>query len=47
LRVALTGAAVSPGIFEVASLMGKDLVLARIDAAIHRLAMRGDIEPAL
>ncbi len=37
LRVALTGSAVSPGIFEVMNLMGRELVLARIDAAISHL----------
>ena len=34
LRVALTGGSVSPGIFEVLMAMGRDLALARIDAAI-------------
>ena len=37
LRVALTGAGVSPGIFEVMHLMGKELVLARIDDALANL----------
>ncbi|MGH7556024.1 MAG: glutamate--tRNA ligase, partial [Longimicrobiales bacterium] len=37
LRVALTGSAVGPGIFEVAALMGRDLVLSRTDAAVDRL----------
>jgi len=37
LRLALTGAAVSPGIFEVMRLMGRELVLMRIDAAVDRL----------
>ena len=36
LRVALTGMAVSPGIFEVMALMGQKLVLARLDAALVR-----------
>ncbi len=36
-RVALTGRAVSPGIFEVMRLMGRDLVLARIAAAVSVL----------
>ncbi len=36
-RLALTGLAVSPGIFEVMSLMGRDLVVARIDAAVSFL----------
>ena len=34
LRVAITGGSVSPGIFEVLMAMGRDLALARIDAAI-------------
>jgi len=34
VRVALTGGTVSPGIFEVAELLGKDKVLARLDAAL-------------
>lgn len=38
LRVALTGRAVSPGIFEVMCLMGRELVLSRIDEAIGALA---------
>lgn len=37
LRVALTGAAVSPGIFEVAALMGRERVLERIDEALLEL----------
>jgi len=37
LRVALSGEAVSPGIFEVMALMGSDLVLARLDRALKRL----------
>ena len=37
LRVALTGFAVSPGIFEVMNVMGRELVLTRIDSAIHHL----------
>jgi glutamyl-tRNA synthetase len=40
LRVALTGTAASPGIFDVAMLLGRERVLARIDAAIDRLAAR-------
>jgi glutamyl-tRNA synthetase len=40
LRVALTGMAVSPGIFEVAALMGRDRVLERLDAAVSMLAAR-------
>jgi len=34
LRVALTGTAVSPGIFDVLVVLGRDLSLTRIDAAI-------------
>jgi glutamyl-tRNA synthetase len=37
LRVALTGAAVSPGIFEVAVVMGRERVLERMRSAIERL----------
>jgi glutamyl-tRNA synthetase len=37
LRVALTGLAVSPGIFDVLLLLGRDRSLARIDAAVARL----------
>ena len=37
LRVALTGQAVSPGIFEVTSILGRETVLARIDALSARL----------
>jgi len=37
LRVALTGQAVSPGIFEVTSILGRDVSLARIDALLDRL----------
>jgi glutamyl-tRNA synthetase len=37
LRVALTGQAVSPGIFEVMHLMGRERVLARIDHALRIL----------
>lgn len=39
LRVALTGGTVSPGIFVVIQLVGKERVLKRLDAAIER-AMR-------
>ena len=37
LRVALLGAAVSPGIFEVATLLGRTRVLQRIDRAVRYL----------
>ena len=37
LRVALTGSAVSPGIFDVLILLGRDRSLARIDAALTHL----------
>jgi glutamyl-tRNA synthetase len=37
LRVALTGSAVSPGIFEVLTVMGRDLTLRRLDQALERL----------
>ena len=38
LRVALTGQSVSPGIFEVTSILGRETALARIDALSVRLA---------
>jgi glutamyl-tRNA synthetase len=40
LRVALLGTAVSPGIFDVAVVLGKDAVLARIDRALTELRGR-------
>lgn len=41
LRVALLGQAVSPGIFEVAVVLGRERVLARIDRALGELAAHG------
>lgn len=38
LRVALTGQAVSPGIFEVCAILGREQVLERIDALIGALS---------
>jgi glutamyl-tRNA synthetase len=40
LRVALTGAAVSPGIFEVMTVMRRERVLQRLDEAVARLSSR-------
>ncbi|MEX0907031.1 MAG: glutamate--tRNA ligase [Gemmatimonadota bacterium] len=40
LRVALTGAAASPGIFDIAVLLGRDVVLRRIAAAVAILRDR-------
>ena len=37
LRVALTGTAVSPGIFEVLMILGRERSLARIEAAVRYL----------
>ena len=37
MRVALTGLGVSPGIFEVLELLGKERALARLHAAVRRL----------
>jgi glutamyl-tRNA synthetase len=37
LRVALTGTGASPGIFEVAMLLGRDRMLHRLDAAVQHL----------
>ncbi len=44
LRVALTGSAVSPGIFEVMTVMGRDLVLERIDLAMNKLRVMAERE---
>jgi glutamyl-tRNA synthetase len=38
LRVALTGSAVSPGIFDVLILLGRDRSLMRLDAALKKLS---------
>jgi glutamyl-tRNA synthetase len=35
LRVALTGWADSPGVFEIMEILGREEVLSRIDKAIH------------
>ncbi|HWL41100.1 MAG TPA: glutamate--tRNA ligase [Gemmatimonadaceae bacterium] len=40
LRVALTGLSVSPGIFEMLTLMGRELSLRRIDQALVELSSR-------
>ena len=45
LRVALTGQAVSPGIFDVLYHLGKDVSLDRIDRALETLAA-GEADPA-
>jgi glutamyl/glutaminyl-tRNA synthetase len=37
LRVALTGTAASPGIFDISVLLGRDEVLRRIRTAVDRL----------
>ncbi|HUF50501.1 MAG TPA: glutamate--tRNA ligase [Longimicrobiales bacterium] len=37
LRVALTGGAASPGIFDIAQLLGRERVLSRLDSALRRL----------
>ncbi|HLN47247.1 MAG TPA: hypothetical protein VK216_03185, partial [Magnetospirillaceae bacterium] len=37
LRVAVTGQAVSPGIFEVCAILGRERVLARVDALVRML----------
>jgi glutamyl-tRNA synthetase len=46
LRIALTGMAVSPGIFEVLGAMGRERTLARIDAALPELRRRAEAEVA-
>jgi glutamyl-tRNA synthetase len=40
LRVALTGSSVSPGLFEVMEVLGKEAVLRRIDTALAYMARR-------
>ena len=40
LRVALTGLTVSPGIFDVLLMLGRERSLARLDAAVEHLAAR-------
>ena len=44
LRVALTGQAVSPGIFEVASIIGRDVSLRRIDSLLAKLAGSASVD---
>jgi nondiscriminating glutamyl-tRNA synthetase len=44
LRVALTGQAVSPGIFEVTSILGREVALARVDALLARLQSGSAVE---
>jgi glutamyl-tRNA synthetase len=40
LRVALTGTSVSPGLFEVMEVLGKDSVLRRMDKALQHIAQK-------
>ena len=40
LRVAVTGQAVSPGIFEVCAILGREVTLARVDALLEHLRTR-------
>ena len=42
LRVALTGKTVSPGIFEIVEVLGKEAVLARLNRAIRSIASGSD-----
>jgi glutamyl-tRNA synthetase len=42
LRVALTGATVSPGIYEIIDVLGKERVIERIDRALDYIASKGD-----
>jgi glutamyl-tRNA synthetase len=42
VRVALTGTTVSPGIFEVIEVLGRDRVLARLKAAVEFIGPMGD-----
>ena len=41
LRVAVTGSSVSPGIFEVCSILGRDVVLRRVDNLVELLSAAG------
>ena len=43
LRVALTGAAVSPGIFEVCEVLGHEVVVGRIDAFLREYPSENEI----
>jgi glutamyl-tRNA synthetase len=49
VRVALTGTSVSPGIFEIIMVLGKQRVLSRLQAAIgyieNRMAKNGSVHP--
>jgi glutamyl-tRNA synthetase len=40
LRVALTGTSVSPGLFEVMEVLGKETVLRRMDKALRHVAQK-------
>jgi len=41
LRVALTGTSVSPGLFEVMEVLGKETVIRRMDSALGHIASKG------
>ena len=43
MRVALTGSSVSPGIFDVLVLLGRDRSLGRIDDAVQKLNERAPL----
>ena len=40
MRVALTGTSVSPGIFEIITVLGKERVIARLEKAIEFIEAR-------
>jgi glutamyl-tRNA synthetase len=42
LRIALTGSSVSPGLFEVMEVLGRERVLSRIDRAISFISMEAE-----
>ena len=44
VRVAVTGGTVSPGIYEVLDVLGRERSLARLDAALARLPGRRDLD---
>jgi glutamyl-tRNA synthetase len=45
IRVAITGATVSPGIFESLAVLGREQALERIDSAVQRLRLNGQPAP--
>ena len=46
LRAALTGRTTSPGLFDVMAVLGRDICLARLDAAMQQRADSPSLNPA-